>query len=107
MIRNVPVAIIGMGCFFPKSQGIKQYWRLLFKGEDAVTEVPPTHWSPEDYFHENPDTPDHVYCKRGGFLSKVSFDPTEFGIPPASLEATDSSQLLGLVAAKTALENAG
>jgi polyketide-type polyunsaturated fatty acid synthase PfaA len=107
MTKNVPVAIIGMGCFFPKSLGIKQYWRLLFRGEDAVTEVPPTHWSPEDYFHENPDTPDHVYCKRGGFLPHVSFDPTEFGIPPASLEATDTSQLLGLVAAKTALENAG
>jgi polyketide-type polyunsaturated fatty acid synthase PfaA len=107
MIKNVPVAIIGMGCFFPKSLGIKQYWRLLFRGEDAVTEVPPTHWSTEDYFHENPDTPDHVYCKRGGFLSHVSFDPTEFGIPPASLEATDTSQLLGLVAAKAALENAG
>jgi acyl transferase domain-containing protein/NAD(P)-dependent dehydrogenase (short-subunit alcohol dehydrogenase family) len=107
MTKHVPVAIIGMGCFFPKSMGIKQYWRLLFKGEDAVTEVPSTHWSPEDYFHENPDTPDHVYCKRGGFLSHVSFDPTEFGIPPSSLEATDTSQLLGLVAAKTALENAG
>jgi acyl transferase domain-containing protein/NAD(P)-dependent dehydrogenase (short-subunit alcohol dehydrogenase family)/acyl carrier protein len=107
MIKNVPVAIIGMGCFFPKSLGIKQYWRLLFRGEDAVTEVPPTHWSTEDYFNENPDTPDHVYCKRGGFLSHVSFDPTEFGIPPASMEATDTSQLLGLVAAKKALENAG
>lgn len=107
MIKNVPVAIIGMGCFFPKSLGIKQYWRLLVKGEDAVTEVPPTHWSAEDYFHENPEVPDHVYCKRGGFLPHVSFDPTEFGIPPASLEATDTSQLLGLVAAKTALENAG
>jgi acyl transferase domain-containing protein/NAD(P)-dependent dehydrogenase (short-subunit alcohol dehydrogenase family) len=107
MTNNVPVAIIGMGCFFPKSLGIKQYWRLLFRGEDAVTEVPSTHWSTEDYFHENPDMPDHVYCKRGGFLPQVSFDPTEFGIPPASLEATDTSQLLGLVAAKTALENAG
>jgi acyl transferase domain-containing protein len=104
MTKNVPVAIIGMGCFFPKSLGIKQYWRLLFRGEDAVTEVPSTHWSTEDYFHENPDTPDHVYCKRGGFLSQVSFDPTEFGIPPASLEATDTSQLLGWLQLKQRLK---
>ena len=107
MTMNVPVAIIGMGCFFPKSSGIKQYRRLIFKGEDAITEVPQTHWSINDYFHENPEMPDHVYCKRGGFLPQISFDPTEFGIPPSSLEATDTSQLLGLMAAKNALENAG
>jgi len=35
------------------------------------------------------------------------FDPTEFGIPPNTLEATDTSQLLGLVAAKLALKDAG
>ncbi|MDI6687837.1 MAG: SDR family NAD(P)-dependent oxidoreductase, partial [Desulfobacterales bacterium] len=37
----------------------------------------------------------------------VSFDPAEFGIPPSSLEATDTSQILGLMAAKTALDDAG
>ncbi|GBC60730.1 type I polyketide synthase [Desulfonema ishimotonii] len=104
---NTPVAIIGMGCFFPKASGIKEYWRLLSRGQDAITEVPETHWSPADYFDKNPKTPDHVYSTRGGFISPVPFDPTEFGIPPSILEATDTSQLLGLVAAKAALEDAG
>ncbi|UCF95455.1 MAG: acyltransferase domain-containing protein, partial [Desulfobacterales bacterium] len=107
MLPSIPVAIIGMGCFFPKASGPKEYWRLLFQGEDAITEVPPTHWSAKDYFDEDLKKPDHVYCKRGGFLSPIAFDPTEFGIPPATLEATDTSQLLGLVAAKMALEDAG
>jgi acyl transferase domain-containing protein/NAD(P)-dependent dehydrogenase (short-subunit alcohol dehydrogenase family) len=107
LIHNVPVAITGMGCFFPKSSGLKEYWRLLFHGEDAITDIPESHWSPEDYFNIDPKKPDHIYCKRGGFLSPVSFDPTEFGIPPSSLEATDTSQLLGLVAAKTAIEDSG
>jgi len=101
------IAIIGMGCFFPKAPGLKQYWRLLFQGIDAITDVPDTHWSPKDYFDKDPKTADHVYCKRGGFLSPVDFDPVEFGIPPSSLEATDTSQLLGLVCAKTALSDAG
>ena len=30
--------IIGMGCFFPKSSGLKDYWRLIFHGEDAISE---------------------------------------------------------------------
>ena len=105
--HDEPVAIIGIGCFFPGSAGIKEYWHMLFHGKDAITDVPETHWSPEDYFDKDPAKPDHVYCKRGGFLSPVLFDPTEFGIPPSSLEATDSSQVLALIAAKNALEDSG
>ncbi len=96
-----------MAGMFAKSADLKEYWRLLSRAEDGISEVPATHWSAEDFFNENPKTPDHVYCKRGGFLPGISFDPAEFGIPPSSLEATDTSQLLGLVAAKLALKDAG
>ena len=105
--RNIPVAIIGMGCFFPKSSSLKEYWRLISHGEDGITNIPDTHWSPDDYFDKDPKKADHTYCERGGFLSPVSFDPAEFGIPPNSIEATDTSQLLALMAAKMAIEDAG
>src|SRR4051794_13163437 len=48
-----------------------------------------------------------TYARRGGFLSAVEFDPMEFGIAPRDIEATDTSQLLGLVVAKQALTDAG
>jgi len=105
--RVPPVAIIGIGCFFPRASGLKAFWHLLYHGKDAIADVPPSHWSPDDYYSEDPRQPDHVYCRRGGFLSPVPFDPTAFGIPPSNLEATDTSQILGLLAAKTALEQAG
>jgi len=105
--QAIPVAIIGMGCFFPKSSGLKEFWRLIVNGENAIGEVPPTHWTAADYFDADPAVPDHTYCTRGGFLPTVMFDPTEFGIPPNTLEATDTSQLLGLMAAKMALADAG
>ncbi len=104
---GIPIAIIGMGCLFPKASGLKEYWRLLNRGQDAIDDVPKTHWSAKDYYDKDPKKPDKVYCTRGGFLPLVDFDPSEFGIPPNSLEATDTSQLLGLVAAKAALEDAG
>jgi len=107
MTTNGPIAIIGIGCHFPGFPGLRGYWRTLLRGTDAITEVPDSHWSPEDYFDPDPEAVDHVYCKRGGFLSPVAFDPTEFGIPPSSIEATDTSQILGLIAAKRALEDAG
>ena len=102
-----PVAIISMGGLFPRASGLKSYWRLLYHGLDAITDVPSTHWSVDDYFDEDTSKADHVYCRRGGFLSPIPFDPTAFGIPPSNLEATDTSQILGLIAAKAALEQAG
>ncbi|MBF0467516.1 MAG: acyltransferase domain-containing protein [Desulfamplus sp.] len=103
-----PIAIIGMGSIFPKSSGLKAYWRLLFNGEDAIDDIPEeSHWSLKDYFDENPATADHTYCKRGGFLPWISFDPARYGFPPKNLEATDTSQLLGLMVAEAALQDAG
>jgi acyl transferase domain-containing protein/NAD(P)-dependent dehydrogenase (short-subunit alcohol dehydrogenase family) len=106
-LANVPVAIIGIGCLFPKAAGLKDYWHMLYNGIDAVTEIPSSHWSPSDFFDPDPQKPDHVYCRRGAFLSPIPFDPSEFGITPSSMEATDTSQLLGLLAAKMALEDCG
>ena len=102
-----PVAIIGMGGMFAGSKNIKEYWRTLLNGIDCITEPPETHSRLNDYYDADPKQPDHIYCNRGGFLPAMSFDPTEFGIPPAALEATDTSQLLGLVTAKMALSDAG
>ncbi len=105
---QTPVAIVGMGCLFARSNSLKSFWRLLFQGKDAISDVPEgSHWSPEDYFDPDPQKPDHVYCRRGGFLSPIDFDPTEFGIPPSVLKSTDTSQLLALVAAVMALRHAG
>ncbi len=106
-LKDRPVAIIGIGCLFPGAPGLKAYWQLLYQKKDAIQDIPQTHWSADDYFHEDPKTPDHVYCRRGAFLSPMDFDPSEFGIPPSSLEATDTSQLLALITAKNALEDAG
>ncbi|MFZ5565220.1 MAG: beta-ketoacyl synthase N-terminal-like domain-containing protein, partial [Thermodesulfobacteriota bacterium] len=107
IIDNQAVAVVGMGSLFPLSASLKEYWRLISRGEDAIIDVPSTHWPAADYFRQDPKGGDFTYCKRGGFLSAVDYDPTEFGIPPTILEATDTAQLLSLVVTKMALEDAG
>ncbi|MBA4063144.1 MAG: beta-ketoacyl synthase, partial [Isosphaera sp.] len=102
-----PLAIVGVGCLFPKAAGPGFYWANVKHGADCVAAVPPTHWDPADYFDADPKSPDMTYARRGGFLDAVEFDPLEFGIAPRDLEATDTTQLLGLVAAKQALTDAG
>ena len=105
--QSQDIAIVGMSALFPKAPGLKDYWKVLRLGVDTIGDIPDTHWSPDDYFNADKSAPDMTYCRRGGFLDAYPFDPTEFSMPPTVLEATDTSQLLGLVAAKAALEDAG
>ncbi|MBU0465653.1 MAG: polyketide-type polyunsaturated fatty acid synthase PfaA, partial [Proteobacteria bacterium] len=106
--EKTSIAIIGMGCIFPKSSNLKEYWHLLSNGIDAIVDIPDdTHWKLKDYFDQDPSKADHTYCKRGGFLPSVAFDPSFYGIPPNNIAATDTSQLLGLEVARMALEDAG
>ena len=102
-----PIAIVGMGSMFPKAENLEAFWRLLRNGVDAVTTVPASHWDLSDYYDADEHAPDKTYANRGAFLSPHGFDPTEFGIPPNILEATDTSQLLSLVVAKMAMDDAG
>ncbi len=102
-----PLAIIGAGCLFPGSSDLAGFWARICGRHDAIREVPPTHWNPADYVDPDPKAPDRVYAARGGFLDPVPFQPQAFGIPPSNLEATDASQLLGLLVAQQALDDCG
>jgi acyl transferase domain-containing protein/NAD(P)-dependent dehydrogenase (short-subunit alcohol dehydrogenase family) len=105
--ESTPLAIIGIGCLFPKADDQSTYWANIREGIDAISEIPPTHWRTADYLDRDPKSPDMTYGERGGFLSPVPFNPMEYNIPPNILEAIDTSQLLGLVAAGHALKDAG
>ena len=106
--KTSPIAIVGISCLFPKADDLQAYWANIKNGVNAITPVPAgSHWSAADYFDADPKSPDRTYAQSGGFLSPVNFNPMEFGIAPKDIEATDTSQLLGLVAAQRALADAG
>ena len=106
-LNQTPVAVIGMASIFPKAQTLNEYWDNILNKINCVTEVPESRWNVADYYDPDPSKPDKSYCKRGAFLPDIDFDPTEFGLPPNILEVTDVSQLLSLVVAKDALQDAG
>ena len=37
--KPIPVAVIGLGCFFPRASSSQAYWHLLYHGKDAIEEV--------------------------------------------------------------------
>lgn len=106
-LRHQPIAIVGIASIFPQANNLQQYWENILHEVDCITEVPASRWKVDDYFDPDPRAVDKTYCKRGGFVSDVDFNPMEFGLPPNLLEVTDISQLLSLVVAKQALEDSG
>jgi polyketide-type polyunsaturated fatty acid synthase PfaA len=106
-LRDIPVAIIGLASIFPEAHNLQEYWDNIVNKVNCIIDVPPSRWKLEDYYDPDPSVPDKTYCKRGGFIPDIDFDPMEFGLPPNILEVTDVSQLLSLVIARDALEDAG
>ena len=102
-----PLAIVGIGSMFPKAQDVERFWSNIKQGVDAITDIPDSHWSPDDFYDEDQKRPDFTYGNRGGFIDPFKFDPMKYGVPPMALEATDTSQLLGMVVAEEAMDDAG
>ncbi|GJM62548.1 SDR family NAD(P)-dependent oxidoreductase [Persicobacter diffluens] len=107
LLKDCPVAIIGMASAFADSKNLEQYWENIVDGVDCITEVPSSRWEIDDLYDADPRAEDKTYCKVGGFLPDLDFNPMEFGLPPNILEVTDSSQLLSLLVARDALMDAG
>jgi polyketide-type polyunsaturated fatty acid synthase PfaA len=106
-LQHNPIAIIGMASLFPQSKNLQEYWDNIVNKIDCITDVPASHWNIDEYYDPDPrTTKDKTYCKRGGFIPEVDFNPMEFGLPPNILEVTDVSQLLSLVVAKEAMQDA-
>ncbi|WP_193195497.1 type I polyketide synthase [Nostoc sp. MG11] len=103
-----PIAIIGIGCRFPKAKNPESFWKLLCNGKDAIAQVPKERWDIDAFYDPNPNTPGKMSTRWGGFLEQVDlFDADFFGISPDEVEHTDPQQRLFLEVAWEALENAG
>nr|AHF22417.1 HapB [Hapalosiphon welwitschii UTEX B 1830] len=103
-MNREPIAIIGIGCRFPKANSPEAFWHLLRDGVDAITEMPPSRWD------LNPDTEklDKTNTRWGGFLEQVDqFDPKFFGISSREAGNIDPQQRLLLEITWEALEDAG
>ncbi|OHT47267.1 type I polyketide synthase [Flavobacterium tructae] len=105
--KALDIAIIGMECVFPGAKNLAEYWRNIILGKDCVTEVPEERWNKDLYYQPDSNGSDVSHSKWGGFIPKIDFDPLEFGIPPQSLAAIEPTQLLTLLVAKRAMEDAG
>ena len=103
----VDIAVIGMECILPEASNIEDYWRNIVTGKDCIKEVPDIRWNKSIFYKPDSTDSDFISCKTGGFIPTIDFDPMEFGLTPQSLASIEPLQLLSLLVAKRALENAG
>ncbi|ACB97427.1 type I polyketide synthase [Beijerinckia indica] len=101
------IAIVGMASLLPGASDLPSYWQNIMLAVNAIREVPESRWRADDFFDPKRGIKDKVYSRWGGFLDDVAFDPTHYGIPPASLRSIEPIQLLALHIASKALEDAG
>lgn len=103
----MPIAIVGLSAIGPQAPDVQVFWNNILNQIDSIIDVPPSRWNIDEYYDPDPAAPDKTYCRRGGFMPDVDFNPMEFGLPPNILEVTDVSQLLSLLVARDALVDAG
>ena len=106
-LQETPIAIVGMASVFAESKNLGQFWDTIVNSVNGIQDVPEDRWAIDDYYSADKKEADKSYCKRGGFLPEIDFDPMEFGLPPNILELTDITQLMALVVARDVLADAG
>ena len=104
--RN-PLAIVGYAFRFPGPAG-DGLWTALCEGRDLVSNVDPSRWAQEIFYHPRESEPATSYTRAGGTLGDVSgFDAAFFGISPREAAQMDPKQRLLLELTWEALENGG
>ncbi|KAI0121285.1 polyketide synthase [Xylariales sp. AK1849] len=103
------IAIVSMACRLPGGiTSPEDFWELLERGGDAITDVPEDRWDVDALYDVSSDAPDKSYCRRGGFIPSInSFDISFFGISPREARRLDPSQYVMLETCWEGFERAG
>ena len=93
------IAIIGMSCRFPGSESTEEFWDLLIKGGNAISEIPKERFG---------DSTKMFSIQRGGFIKGIDlFDPEFFGISNFEARYMDPQQRIALEETWRAMEKGG
>ena len=102
-----PIAIVGMACRFPGSDGLSSFWQQLIEGKNAVIEGPAGsvvgRWGPQfpAFFAQN------EAIRFGAFIEDIDlFDAEFFKMSPIEAQMLDPQQRLMLETSWRAFEDA-
>ncbi len=110
MMKKTPtdqIAIVGYSHRLPGEER-GDFWELLLRGEDLVTEVVGDRWAKDTYLHPNKSEPGKAYTFASGSVGDIfGFDNAFFGISPREAAQMDPQQRMLLELTWEAFEKAG
>jgi len=74
-----PIAIIGLSGFFPKSNSVDEFWRLLDQDVSLIEEIPSSRFDWRKFYDPTGKKAGESRSKWGGFIPDIAgFDPAFF-----------------------------
>ena len=104
------IAIVGLGCRFPRAKDPLAYWDLVRSGTVTFGPIPPSRWDHKTFFDPSLRIPEKAYIDRGAYLGDEEireFGALHFGIAPRRIQVTDPQHRLLLDTVRCALQDAG
>ena len=103
-----PIAIVGIGGIFPNAPTLDAFWQHIERGVSAARDVPNGRWPLPlaEIYHPQRGLIDHVYSKRGCYITEFALDAAGLRLDPALIAQLDPVFHLALHAARAALHDA-
>lgn len=103
-----PIAIVGVGCRFPKAKDADAFWSLIEEGQVTFQEIPKERWDHTTFYSDNQRDIDKSWTASGSFIEEFQeFAALHYGIAPRRLEVMDPQQRLLIESTRWAIQDAG
>ena len=104
---RVPIAVIGIGCWYPGARTPLQLWENILARRLEFRRIPDSRLPLADYCDPAGEAIDKSYAQRVAVLDGFEFDWAGRRIPKSMYESTDLVHWLSLEVAEKALTDAG
>jgi len=105
--RTVPIAVVGLGCWYPGARNPKELWENILARRRQFRRMPDCRLPLSEYQADDRRTPDKTYGVRAAVIDGYQFDWAGRRIPRSAYEATDMAHWLALDVALQMLDDAG
>ncbi|NEO45905.1 MAG: type I polyketide synthase, partial [Moorea sp. SIO4A3] len=105
--KTSKIAVIGMGCYYPGANNLRQLWENILTRRRQFRRTPDVRLPLSEYYDPDPKTPDKTYGSRMAVIDGFEFDWANRRIPKTAVESTDIVHWLALEVAFKAIEDAG
>ena len=102
-----PIAVIGMGCYYPGASALPQMWENILARRIQFRQFPDQRLPLSEYHDPDQKAPDKTYGSRAAVIDGFDFDWGNRRIPKKTVDCTDIVHWLALETANQALEDAG